>query len=449
MLTARDVLGPGGRIAARLKSYEFRPEQLEMAEAVSAALSQGHHLLAEAGTGVGKSFAYLVPAIIRSAGDEQADEKPANRRRVVVSTHTISLQEQLINKDIPFLRSVLPLEFTALLVKGRRNYLSRRRLDTALGRAESMFHEPSEFDELRRIRDWARTTTDGSLSDLPHRPLGSVWDEVASDSGNCMGRKCPTFERCFYYAARRRVQNAQVLVVNHALYFSDLALRRSGISILPEHDTVIFDEAHTLEAVAGEHLGLSVTSGQVEYTLNKLYNDRTNKGLLVHHGCVKSQHQVSNCYAASDDFFADLLDWQQQRKSANGRVRLPGIVDDPLSPALAGLADLVKRDAERIDDDSQRHDLMAASERLYALAGEITQWQQPVPGRCRLLAGCQPGTPRPAAHRIVGCPHRCGSHAARTTVQPLAERHPDQCHVVDGPQAVVRLPQAAHRADAV
>lgn len=373
MLTARDILGPGGRIAARLQNYEFRPEQLEMAEAVSAALRDGHHLLAEAGTGVGKSFGYLIPAILRSVGDEDPERNPASRR-VVVSTHTISLQEQLIHKDIPFLRSVLPLEFTALLVKGRRNYLSRRRLDTALGRAQSMFHEASEFDELRRIRDWARTTTDGSLSDLSHRPLGSVWDEVASDSGNCMGRKCPTYEQCFYYAARRRVQNAQVLVVNHALYFSDLALRRAGVSILPEHDTVIFDEAHTLEAVAGEHLGLSVTSGQIEYTLNKLYNDRTNKGLLVHHACVKSQQQVAECHIASDDFFADLLSWHQERKSSNGRVRAPGIIEDPLSPALKSLAALLKRDAERIEDASQRHDLNAASDRLLALAGEITEW---------------------------------------------------------------------------
>src|SRR4029077_19206118 len=132
----------------------------------------------------------------------------------------------------------------------------------------------------RQIGDWAKKTADGSLADLEYKPLAQVWDEVESDSGNCLGRQCPTYKDCFYYQARRRVQNAQILVVNHALFFSDLALRREGASILPNYDVVIFDEAHTLEAVASDHLGVSITSGQIDYLLNKLYNDRTNKGLL-------------------------------------------------------------------------------------------------------------------------------------------------------------------------
>ena len=315
-----------------------------------------------------------MPAILLTAAEEDADPKPKKRRRVIVSTHTISLQEQLIHKDIPFLRSVLPVEFTALLVKGRRNYLSRRRLDTALSRADSLFNEAADFDQLRQIRDWSRSTSDGSLSDLTFRPLPGVWDEVASDSGNCMGRNCPSFERCHYYAARRRVQNAQLLVVNHALYFSDLALRRVGASILPEHELVVFDEAHTLEAVAADHLGLSVTSGQVEYTLNKLYNDRTNKGLLVHHHCAEAQRRVLDCHHLSDVFFDDLLEWYQRRTSNNGRVRSAGIVENALSPALAGLANSIDHAANQISDDSQRQDLAAARDRLLGLAGEIQTW---------------------------------------------------------------------------
>ena len=110
------------------------------------------------------------------------------------------------------------------------------------------------------------------------KPLGQVWDEVASDSGNCMGRRCPTHKQCFYYKDRRRAQHAQILVVNHALLFSDIALRRAGVSILPDYDVVILDEAHTVESVASDHLGINVTSGQVEYLLNKLYNDRTQQG---------------------------------------------------------------------------------------------------------------------------------------------------------------------------
>jgi ATP-dependent DNA helicase DinG len=281
MLSPLEILGPSGRIAVRLPDYEHRPQQLAMAEAVSEAIRCRRHLVVEAGTGVGKSFAYLVPAILATAGEQaepKSNDKPP-RRRVVISTHTISLQEQLIQKDIPFLNSVIPLEFTAVLVKGRRNYVSLRRLKNALNRAGSLFKEEEEFIQLRQIDAWSRTTGDGSLSDLDYRPLPHVWDEVASDQGNCMGRACPTYKECHYYRARRRIGNAQILIVNHALLFSDLALRREGASILPDYDVLVIDEAHTMEAVAGEHLGLGVTSGQIEYQLNKLYNDRSNRGL--------------------------------------------------------------------------------------------------------------------------------------------------------------------------
>jgi ATP-dependent DNA helicase DinG len=376
MLTPREILGPDGRAAARLPNYEFRPQQLEMAEAVAAALEREEHLVVEAGTGVGKSFGYLVPTIlaVASAGDS---EKTAPRsRRVIVSTYTISLQEQLLNKDLPFLRSVMPVEFTAILVKGRRNYVSLRRLDSALRRADSLFNDTEEFDQLKRIRDWARETTDGSLSDLDFKPLRGVWDEVASDSGNCMGRKCPTHKQCHYFAARRRARNAQILVVNHSLFFSDLALRRVGVSILPDYETVIFDEAHMLESVAGDHLGLSVTSGQVDYTLNKLYNDRTNKGLLVHHHLAKPQEQTLRCRHASDEFFGDLMEWADRQANQNGRVREPHIVRNSLSVELARLAKMVGRAAEAMDDETQAQDLMSAHDRLYGLAGDMDQWIQ-------------------------------------------------------------------------
>src|SRR4051812_12466182 len=306
-LTAADILGPDGRIAARLANYESRPQQLQMAEAVARAIAGKRHLVAEAGTGVGKSFAYLVPAILAatereahldtSLRDAKApiSEKPVSTGpKIVVSTHTISLQEQLIGKDLPLLNAVIPREFSAVLVKGRRNYLSLRRLDLALARSQSLFNDDDQIEQLRNVRKWSKSTADGSLSDLAFQPLGQVWDEVGSDSGNCLGRRCPTHSKCFYYKDRRRVQNAQILVVNHALLFSDIALRRAGVSILPDYDVVILDEAHTIENIAGDHLGINVTSGQIEYTLNKLYNDRTNKGLLVHHGLYKEQQQVDH-----------------------------------------------------------------------------------------------------------------------------------------------------------
>ncbi len=260
-------------------------------------------------------------------------------------------------------------------MKGRGNYLSLRRLENAFNRAASLFAQDEEHDQLRRIRAWSKTTTDGSLSDLDYRPLPQVWDEVASDHGNCMGRNCRLFKDCLYYRARRRVNHAQVLVVNHALLFSDLALRRQNWSILPDYNVVIFDEAHNMEAVAADHLGLSVTSGQVEYILNKLYNDRTNRGLLVHHKLGRAQQQVMECRYRADDFFAEIQDWLEREADGNGRVRQPEIVRNPLSEGLAALAGTVGRDADKLDDPEQRQDLVAARNRLQALAELIEDWR--------------------------------------------------------------------------
>ncbi len=232
MIDPVEILGPKGRIAARLEQYEERPQQLEMARAVTAAIEGRRHLIVEAGTGVGKSFAYLVPAILAATAepppsDDDGDENRP-RRRIVVSTHTIALQEQLVLKDIPLLKAVMPNEFTAVLVKGRGNYVSLRRLKAAQDRARNLFIDDSEIEQLRELASWAKQSSDGSLADLPFSPLDGVWDEIKSDSGNCMGRNCPTYDTCFYYQARRRASRAQILVVNHALFFSDLALRRAA-----------------------------------------------------------------------------------------------------------------------------------------------------------------------------------------------------------------------------
>ena len=225
-LNAAGVLGEEGHIARRLGTYERRPEQIEMAVAVEQAIAEQTHLIVEAGTGVGKSFAYLVPAILAVTGEQEGPNKP--RKPLIVSTHTISLQEQLFTRDIPFLRQVLPNEFSFVIAKGRSNYISLRRVAAAGERAKSTFFKEQEFDQLRSIMEWSRKTDDGSKSDLTFRPLPNVWDEVASDRGNCLGKKCPTYQDCFYYQARRRAWNADVLIVNHALFFSDLALAPRG-----------------------------------------------------------------------------------------------------------------------------------------------------------------------------------------------------------------------------
>jgi ATP-dependent DNA helicase DinG len=393
-MTVADILGPGGRIARRLTNYELRPQQLEMAQAVARAIAAGRHLVAEAGTGVGKSFAYLVPAILAAtdsqveqgaivrqgdAADESDDETAPPK--IVVSTHTISLQEQLISKDLPLLNAVIPREFSAVLVKGRRNYVSLRRLNLAMQRSVALFDDQQQVEQLYAINKWSRETTDGSLSDLSFQPQGAVWDEAASDSGNCMGRRCPTYNKCFYFKDRRRVQNAQILVVNHALLFSDLALRRIGVSLLPDYNVVILDEAHTVEAVAGEHFGINVTSGQVEYALNKLYNDRTQKGLLHFHKLNREAKLVDVCRHLANEFFGDVWAWRTRNEPPNGRVREPNIVANPLSGELRRLAVAVKSAGKRLTNETEQQDFIAAHDRLAALAGEIEAW------RTQMLAG--------------------------------------------------------------
>ncbi|MEX2288607.1 MAG: helicase C-terminal domain-containing protein, partial [Planctomycetaceae bacterium] len=371
VLDCRSVLGAEGRISARLKNYEHRPEQLQMADAVTRAIDEESHLLVEAGTGVGKSFAYLVPAILAATSRKQ---KRGDKKPLIVSTNTISLQEQLISRDIPFLSAVLPVEFSAVLVKGRSNYISLRRMRGALERAGTMFSQEEELTQLQEIVKWSRKTTDGSRSDLEFQPMMKVWDEVQSEHGNCLGRKCPTYNDCFYYKARRRAWNADVLVVNHALFFSDLALRREGASVLPDYDVAILDEAHTIEAVAGDHLGISLSSGQFDYFLSKLYNERTQRGLLLVHRLTECQQLVSELRFRQRDLFYAIRESQQGRAASNGRVRTLLPIKNDTSEVLRRLAAAMSIYAETLNKDEDKIELKAASDRCMGLAASLDAW---------------------------------------------------------------------------
>ncbi len=362
------ILGPGGSVARRMGDrFEARPEQMIMARAVARAIDDKSHLMVEAGTGVGKSFAYLVPAILAAS---EAGKK------IVVSTHTISLQEQLLEKDIPLLQAVMPQEFSAVLVKGRGNYISLRRLEAASARAGSTFATPDDLDQLASIKLWSGHTDDGSRSDLDFRPSPAVWDAVASEHGNCLGKKCPRFRGCFYFAARQRMRNANLLIVNHALFMSDLALRGggSGAGLLPEYDVAIFDEAHTLEAVAGDHLGLRVSNSQVDFTLNRLYYPRTGKGLLLYHKLDKAMALAATTQRISEDFFNTVERWQGRHGSSNGRLRKPSGLGDPLGEALRKLSTAISDGAENIEEDDQRIELTAAADRCESLAIGLSSW---------------------------------------------------------------------------
>ncbi len=372
-MSTASILGPAGSIAQALANYEPRPQQLDMAEAVSEAIASPHHLMVEAGTGVGKSFAYLVPAILAATAEKDF--------RVVISTHTISLQEQLIGKDIPFLRTVMPKEFQAVLVKGRSNYLSLRRLRVAQQRMGTLLADAESHRQLVKIGQWSRQTRDGSLSDLPFRPLPAVWDLAESDKGNCLARKCPDYEKCFYYKARRQAYQANLLIVNHALFFSDLALRREGASLLPNYQAVVFDEAHTLEDVAADHLGLQISSGAVDYLLNKLYN-ASGRGLLAFHDDRDARQQVSFTRSAAEQFFTHVLQWYKRQSPGSGRARAPHLVADPLSEELRKLSSALDCLADRIENEEDKIEIGSVADRSLALAVGIKQWlAQELPGQ--------------------------------------------------------------------
>ncbi|MDB4331631.1 DEAD/DEAH box helicase family protein [Rhodopirellula sp.] len=379
-LSVDSILGADGRIANRLPHYESREQQIEMARRVAEALSTDQHLIAEAGTGTGKSFAYLVPAILHATADQTEvatapePKSKSRKRRVLISTHTISLQEQLVGKDLPLLNSVIPREFSAVLAKGRGNYLSLRRMNRAISKATSLLSSDLQHSQLRDIKKWSEDTTDGSLSSLPFRPESIVWDEVASDTGNCLRRSCKSYQDCFYFRARRRASHAELLIVNHAMFFSDLALRRQNVSLLPDYDAVILDECHTIESVAGDHLGMRLTSGQFDYLFDRLYNDRTQKGLLVERDLKALQQMVDRCRYASSQFFADILDWWEESGKSNGRVDTPCIVDNPVSKPMEELARGIQRQANAAREESEKADYQSAHDRLLALAGGLRQW---------------------------------------------------------------------------
>lgn len=381
--TPESILGANGLLAQRMKGYEAREQQIVMATDILNAFLTKNHLVVEAGTGVGKSFGYLVPAILATMQEYLVEgQKKVPFRRVIVSTQTISLQEQLIQKDLPFLSSLLPLDFSFVLVKGRSNYLCLRRMKNASSNAQTLFSSMEEVEQAEDFRVWANQTKDGSLSDLHFSYQPRVWEEICCESGNCLGKKCSFFNDCFYQKARRKIRNAQILIVNHALFFSDLAVRNEGGAILPEYEAVVFDEAHSMEAVAGDHLGIGVTNGQVEYLLRRLLNLRTNHGILVQYHLAEAQKLIGKCYQEADQFFFELNYWFETKltemnspfRTNEIRVRKPNCVVNRLSQSLAQLAGQIFNDAQGEESAEGQLELTSVADRLNSLAVSIETW---------------------------------------------------------------------------
>ena len=382
-------------ILSKASNFEFRPQQQEMAVAVARALQNREHLAVEAGTGVGKSLAYLIPAILFAVSQS---------KKAIISTHTINLQEQLTEKDLPMLTAVLgslpePVKFSYAMLKGRANYLCTRRLQKAMQQSGNLFTS-SEAEELQRIYEWSKTTKDGSLSDFSIEPDPKVWAQVCSERGLCSPKTCghqSDFARdhdvCFFQRVRNRILSADVVILNHTLFFTLLGGVDEEMEggILFKNDFVIFDEAHTMESVASRHIGLSVSSGQVRYSLNRLWNPRTEKGLLATLRKGNAVKLVADILSESDKFFEN-VETACEEISANAkpkfggehggrkrawtelRIRRAELVKDNLTLPIQRLREAVSELIKLSDDKDIGQELVECNRRLGELKVEVAEF---------------------------------------------------------------------------
>src|SRR3984957_5914009 len=375
-----EIFSPTG-LLSRSRNFEYRPQQQHMAVAVARSLEAGENLIVEAGTGVGKSLAYLIPSILFAV---------SRHKKAIISTHTINLQEQLIQKDLPMLAQILPVKFHFTMLKGRHNYLCTRRLRKARLQGEHLFTSP-DMQELERIDEWSQKTEDGSLSDFEIEPAPNVWQQVCSERGLCSPRQCghaSDFVKeggraCFYQRARSDMLAADVLVLNHTLFFTLLGSQEEEPKggVLLKNDFVIFDEAHTVERVASGHIGIGLTHAQVRYGLQRLWHPTTKKGLLtiLRRGKEKL---VDEALKETDRFFAEVehacdqivAAREAQRKAKRWtevRVRHCDLVEDNLTLSLQHVREEVSALIKTVNDKDTAQELTECNRRLEELRAEI------------------------------------------------------------------------------
>jgi ATP-dependent DNA helicase DinG len=370
---AAKLFSETGWLCANLK-LEHRPQQEKMARAVAAAMHDDQALLFEAGTGVGKSLAYLLPGIIHAVDQS---------RQLIVSTHTIALQEQLEQQDLPLCRRILAGEpelanyagFKAAVLVGKANYLCPTRLATALRDKHELFATP-EHAELQRIAAWAETTAEGLRHELTPAPAPEVWELVNADSSACARKYCDC-EKCFYQRARARIRSANLVIVNHSLLFTHInagaADKGSGRGVLFPDDFVVLDEAHTVPEVATEHFGVRLSSYGTERLLRHLYNPKTKKGLLQRHGDATDRQLVGDALEASHQFFA-FLDERLLTKQAIVRVREEGFAEAWLDGPLLALHKAVRTRADHMDDGRERDELLEQATKIRTYQTTLKQF---------------------------------------------------------------------------
>lgn len=362
----REVFSESG-LLSKSPDFEYRAEQQQMAGEVAEALDGERSLVIEAGTGVGKSLAYLIPAV---------EYAIRNTRKAIVSTHTINLQEQLMGKDIPILRKLLNSDFEAALLKGRGNYVCPMRLRRAMDGGGDLF-TTSEREELMAIWKWAEATRDGTRSDLDFEPSPKVWLQVCSEAHVCTQKNCAPRGNCFFQEARKLAMSATVLVVNHSLFFSLLnpedEWHETENGFLVPNDFVIFDEAHTLEAVAAKALGLNISHAGLKFNLQRLYHPKTGKGLLKYAGAVDAMQAARRVLEVADDFFDEVgeqvtfpSDWSREC-----RVREADLVENTLAEPLRECWGKIEEVAGETEDETRKNELMDGARRLRELHGGL------------------------------------------------------------------------------
>ncbi|MFQ5927115.1 MAG: ATP-dependent DNA helicase [Terriglobia bacterium] len=342
----KEFFGPGGLLARCHPHYEFRPGQLEMAEAVEQAFRAKRHLIIEAGTGTGKTLAYLIPAL--SSG-----------RRVVISTRTKNLQEQLFYKDIPFLQQHLPGEIRTTYMKGRANYLCRQKLYDLEGQPTLKGLE--ELDHYARIRDWEKTTETGDRAELEMLPDESeLWTRIDARGETCTGRKCPQFERCFITQMHQRAAAADIIIVNHHLFFADLAVRADDFgSIIPDYSAIIFDEAHELEEVASQYFGTQVSN----YRFEDLARDTENTLRRKQLGGKRLSKLLRQLRERTQNFFA-LFRGTEGRFPFEGREEFLERHHEPYEVLLGALKSLERELASLREKPEEIHNLIRRAAEL-------------------------------------------------------------------------------------
>jgi ATP-dependent DNA helicase DinG len=416
----RGFLGPDGPVAARFAGFEERASQVEMAEACDRAFELGGRLMVEAGTGTGKTFAYLLPALLHAALPDH---------RVVISTWTKNLQEQLVEKDLPLLRALLGVDFEAALVQGRENYVCRRRAEESLRRPELLFEDPTLASQLRRLVEWSATSDVGTRGSLPFVPKPEAWAAVRAERGNCLQARSPFHGTCVWQQAKRRAREAPLLVVNHALLLADLKLKRAGGSVLPPYSALVVDEAHHLEEVAVEHLGGRVSRAALFAFLKSAGRTAT---LVETDARGGLEIALQRCRGATVELFERAHRWLDE-KSAAALTGGVAALSRGLPPLLRELEERLREAAAEAESESIQSELLARGATAVEMSGQVDvalaggteeelAWAERLPGGDVALCTA-PTAPGPILARELFAPLRTAILTSATlAVSPPPDR---------------------------